>query len=179
MEICHDTHWRFQQATLIKFSKQKLPPPTRTRKSALAPPSCRGRPAAAGAEAASSAFIFLAVSAGLLITLFAGCEWHAIRYYVWNPPNAHHGRHHATVLTILHTGGVFQCGWPMQHDACITLGGWCVQQLASAWRAWANATATRCQRVSEKVLCRRPRATTEFPKRQSERRNAPPQPRKG
>jgi hypothetical protein len=144
MEICHDTHWRFQQATFIKFSKQKLPPPTRTRKSALAPPFCRGRPAAAQAGVASSAFIFLPVSAGLLLTLFAGCGWHAIRYYVWELPNAHHGRHHATVLTILHTGGVFQCGWPTQHDACITFGGWCVQQLAYAWRAWVNATATRC-----------------------------------
>src|SRR5215207_10676642 len=36
----------------------------------------------------------LPVSAALLITHFAGW-WHAIRYYVWNPPNIHHGGHHA------------------------------------------------------------------------------------
>jgi hypothetical protein len=40
------------------------------------------------AGAASSAFVFLAVSAVLLLTLFAG-GWHAIRYYVWEPPNVH------------------------------------------------------------------------------------------
>src|SRR5215211_1808974 len=32
-----------------------------------------------------------------------------------------------------------------QHDACITLVGWCAQPLAYAWRAWVNATATRCK----------------------------------
>src|SRR5215211_8306713 len=32
-----------------------------------------------------------------------------------------------------------------QHDACITLVGWCAQPLAYAWRAWVNATATRCR----------------------------------
>jgi hypothetical protein len=48
------------------------------------------RPASPRAGAASSAFIFLAVSAVLLITLFAG-GWHAIRYYAWEPPNVHHG----------------------------------------------------------------------------------------
>ena len=82
----------FQQATLIKFSKQKLPPPTRTRKSALAPPPPRGRPAAARAGAAASAFVFLPVSEGLPITLSVAC-----------------GRH-ATVLTLFHAGGGFRCG---------------------------------------------------------------------
>src|SRR5215211_4647166 len=33
-----------------------------------------------------------------------------------------------------------------QHDACITLVGWCAQPLAYAWRAWVNATATRCRK---------------------------------
>ena len=46
--------------------------------------------AGAAAGAASSAFVFLAVSAVLFLTLFAG-GWHAIRYYVWEPPNVHHG----------------------------------------------------------------------------------------
>jgi hypothetical protein len=57
-----------------------------------------------------SAFLFLPVSAGnLLITLFAGW-WHAVRYYVWEPPNIHHGGHHATILTFLHTSSGFQYG---------------------------------------------------------------------
>ena len=34
----------------------------------------------------------LPISAALLITLFAGW-WHAMQYYVWNPPNIHHGGH--------------------------------------------------------------------------------------
>src|SRR5215211_8828340 len=38
-----------------------------------------------------------------------------------------------------------------QHDACITLVGWCAQPLAYAWRAWVNATATRCRRAA--YLC--------------------------
>src|SRR5215213_8476335 len=46
-----------------------IPPPTRTRKSALAPPPRRGRPAAPRAGPASSASVFLPVSVGLLITL--------------------------------------------------------------------------------------------------------------
>src|SRR5215217_4358925 len=49
-----------------------------------------------------SVHLILPVSAGLLITHFAGW-WHAIRYYVWEPPNIHHGWHHTTILTILHT----------------------------------------------------------------------------
>src|SRR5215212_212816 len=36
-------------------------------------------------------------------------------------------------------------------DACITLVGWCAQPLAYAWRAWVNATATRCRRAA--YLC--------------------------
>ena len=60
--------------------------------------------------------------AGLLLTLFA--SWfHVIRYYVWEPPNIHHGWYHTTILTILHTCSGFQCGCPTQHDACITLVG--------------------------------------------------------
>jgi hypothetical protein len=43
--------------------------------------------------------------------LFAG--WgHAIRYYVWGPPNIHHGGHHATILIDVndssHQGTVLQ-----------------------------------------------------------------------
>ena len=49
-----------------------------------------------------SAFIFLSVSASLLIALLAGW-WHAMRYYVWEPPNIHPGGYHAMILTILHT----------------------------------------------------------------------------
>jgi hypothetical protein len=75
----------------------------RTRKLALVPPSRGGRTAAPRDGSASSAFVFLPVSAGLLITLFVG-GWHAIRYYVWEPPNIHHGTYHATILTILHAG---------------------------------------------------------------------------
>src|SRR5215207_9856920 len=42
----------------------------------------------------------------------------------------------------------FQCGWPAQHDGCITLGGWCAHPLAYAWRpARVNVTATRCSLV--------------------------------
>jgi hypothetical protein len=52
----------------------------------------------------------------------------------------------------------FQCGWPTQHDACITLFGWCVQPLAYARRAWVNATATRCRTRKRRV---RPRTKTE------------------
>src|SRR5215207_5231025 len=88
---------------------QTLPPPTRTRKLTLAPPSCRVRRAALLAGTASSAFIFLPVSAGLLITLFTSW-WHAMRYYVWELPNIHHGGYHASTLTILHTTSGFQCG---------------------------------------------------------------------
>src|SRR5215211_4174069 len=45
-----------------------------------------------------------------------------------------------------------------QHDACITLVGWCAQPLAYAWRAWVNATATRCrgsyrQLKPERMMC--------------------------
>ena len=69
-----------------------------------------------------SVHLFLPVSAGLLITLFTSW-WHAMRYYVWELPNIHHGGHHATILTILHTGSGFQCGWLAQHDGCITLVG--------------------------------------------------------
>jgi hypothetical protein len=50
--------------------------------------------------------LILPVSAGLLITLLADW-WHAIRYYVWNPPNIHYGGHHATILTILHASSGF------------------------------------------------------------------------
>ena len=76
---------------------------------AFVPPSCRGRPAVSLAGSASSAFIFLPVSAGLLITLFARW-WHAIPYYVWEHLNIHHGGHHATILTILLASSGFQCG---------------------------------------------------------------------
>jgi hypothetical protein len=60
----------------------------------------------------------LPVSAGLLITLFASW-WHVMPYYVWEPPNIHHGGHHATILTILLASSGFRCGWPTQLDACI------------------------------------------------------------
>ncbi len=71
--------------------------------------------------------------------------WHAIRYYVRHRPHIHPGGHHATILTVLHTSSAFQCGWPTQHDGCITLVGWYVQPLAYAWRpARVNVSATRC-----------------------------------
>jgi hypothetical protein len=53
------------------------------------------RPAAPRVGSASSALIFLPVSASLLITLFASW-WHAIPYYVGNPTNIHHDSHHTT-----------------------------------------------------------------------------------
>ena len=50
---------------------------------------------------ASSESIRSAVSGGLLITLFT--VWrHAIRYYVREPPNIHHGGHHTAIVTTLH-----------------------------------------------------------------------------
>ena len=45
-----------------------------------------------------SASIFLSVSASLLITLMAGW-WHAMRYYVWEPPNIHPGGYHLAGTT--------------------------------------------------------------------------------
>jgi hypothetical protein len=45
-----------------------------------------------------SAFIFLSVSASLLIALLAGW-WHAMRYYVWEPPNIHPGGYHLAGTT--------------------------------------------------------------------------------
>jgi hypothetical protein len=50
---------------------------------------------------ASSESIRSAVSGGLLITLFT--VWrHAIRYYVREPTNIHHGGHHTAIVTTLH-----------------------------------------------------------------------------
>ena len=45
-----------------------------------------------------SAFIFLPVSASLLIALLAGW-WHAMRYYAWEPPNIHPGGYHLAGTT--------------------------------------------------------------------------------
>src|SRR5215212_7456947 len=41
-------------------------------------------------------------------------------------------------------------------DACITLVGWCAQPLAHAWRAWVNATATRCKKPRPRRVVARP-----------------------
>jgi len=65
--------------------------------------SCRGRPAAPQAGSASSALIFLAVRGGVLISRSSPLGGHAMRYYVGEPHNIHHGEHHAAILTFLHT----------------------------------------------------------------------------
>ena len=51
---------------------------------------------------ASSESIRSAVSGGLLITLFTVVWRHAIRYYVREPTNIHHGGHHTAIVTTLH-----------------------------------------------------------------------------
>ena len=67
--------------------------------------------AAPRAGSASSAFIFLPVRAGLLITLFAAWWPCSIRYYVGEPHNIHHGGHHAAILTfLLIPAAVSECG---------------------------------------------------------------------
>src|ERR671917_949194 len=76
---------------------------------------------------ASSESIRSAVSGGLLITLYT--VWrHAIRYYVREPTNIHHGGHHTAIVTTLHNRVPFKTAlspnYPGEHGA----------RSADAWR---------------------------------------------
>ena len=100
----------------------------------------------------SSAFILLPVRelcSSLCVRWLVACcpvlRMAAAQHSPWRQP---------TILTMLHTTMGFECGRPTHHDGCLTLGVWCAQRLAYAWRpAGVNVTASHCRPRPSRPRC--------------------------